>query len=110
MILKMASKTKFSVSRKTMGEFAELLSAELGGSVVDATRLSGLYDITLYYSSENLQAHPRRLERDGVDANDPGGLSLRDAVRQQFGLLFTPGEAPVSFLVMDKIDKTPSGN
>jgi len=68
--------------------------------VVDQTGLSGLYDFTLTWMHD-----PNG--QDGAVADNTG--NFRDALRTQLGLELKSSRAPISFLVVDHVER-PSGN
>ncbi len=105
--MKFNGKIKFAARQKTLSDLAELLSLQLGRSVTNATDLRGVYDVTLYYSSDMPRVRPG-VESPG--ASDPTGPTLREAVQQQLGLLLEPGEGPVRFMIIDKVEKLPADN
>jgi len=68
--------------------------------VVDATGLTGTYDVLLDYAPES--SDPSRTETSN-------GLPLGVALRKQLGLKLEPGKAPVEVYVLDHVSK-PSDN
>jgi uncharacterized protein (TIGR03435 family) len=75
---------------------ASQLSNELNKPVHDATGLTGVYDITLHFRSE---------EGAGASAEDADKPSIFTAVQDQLGLKLTPAKAPVETLVVDAAEK-----
>ena len=67
---------------------ASHLSNILGRPVTDNTGLTGLYDITLHFHSQDT-------------AGDEDADSVFAAVRDQLGLRLSPGKGPVALLVVD---------
>jgi uncharacterized protein (TIGR03435 family) len=85
------------VGRKaTMAALAAALN--VGGAVRDDTGLSGEYDFNLIYSPEL------------PVAGEPLGPSIYAAVQEQLGLKLERKVGPVETLVVDHIDKMPTGN
>ena len=80
---------------------AGMLSGQLGRPVVDATGLTGEYDISLYWI-------PQR--QDSVAADDPNGPDLMAALQQQLGLKLEPKKGPIEVLVIDHAEKIPTAN
>jgi uncharacterized protein (TIGR03435 family) len=80
----------------TMDQFTVQLSGMLGEPIRNATGLAGTYDIRLQYSVD-LQT-------------DAPFTSVFDAVQEQLGLKLTPGKGMIEQLVIDRIEKTPTGN
>jgi uncharacterized protein (TIGR03435 family) len=113
-------------SMVTMTGFAETLStilAPMGGQpVVDMTGLKGNYEVTVEISFADL-ASMARSQGDAPPpppqgaaaasatpvASDPGATSIFRSVRQ-LGLDLEQRKAPIEQLVVDHVEKTPSGN
>ena len=94
----------------TMEMLAAQLSGQLGGPVIDATGLTGKYDIDLYWSAVN----SLRASAPGADpamlASDPSGPTLQQALQDQLGLHLESKKGPVDFLVVDHMDEVPTAN
>jgi uncharacterized protein (TIGR03435 family) len=87
-----------------MHELALLLSSQLQKPVVDKTGLTGKYDFTLRWSTEQLSLVP------GPPTGDPGNLpSIFTALREQLGLRLDSTRGPLEVLVIDRAEK-PSEN
>jgi len=71
---------------------------QLGRQVVDRTGLKGLYDFTLEWTP------------DRPEGQDNPGPSLFTALQEQLGLKLESVKAPVEVLVVDSVEKRPSGN
>ncbi len=92
----------------TMKQLTRMIEAGFvtsGGTprpVVDATGLTGNYDIKLAWSpqADNPQA--------GKEA--PEGQSMLEALESQLGLKLRPGKAKVEVLVVDHIERVPTEN
>jgi uncharacterized protein (TIGR03435 family) len=92
----------------TMKQLALMLEGRLptsGGAprpVVDATGLTGRYDIKLSWSpqADKLQA----------DKEAPEGQSMLEALESQLGLKLRQGKANVEVLVVEHIEKVPTDN
>jgi uncharacterized protein (TIGR03435 family) len=78
----------------TMPNFARFLAIQLQAPVEDRTELDGLYEIALDYASAPAQTAP----------------PLTTAVEEQLGLKLQARKAPREFLVVDHVEKAPSGN
>ena len=63
--------------------------------VVDETGLSGLYDFTLTWMHDP----------SGDDAIADNTANFRDALKSQLGLELKPSHAPISFLIVDHIER-----
>jgi uncharacterized protein (TIGR03435 family) len=82
---------------QTMAWFAHLLSGQLHSPVIDATGLVGKYDFLLSWSFEDNSAG------DAVDA-------LISAVQLELGLKLQQKKGQGEVLMIDRLEKTPSGN
>ena len=71
--------------------------------IVDQTGLEGTYDFTLTWT-------PTRRADDTTGASDPGFVSLFDAVQDQLGLKLERRKAPMERIVIDHIERIPTGN
>lgn len=109
----------------TMAGVADMLtqfSQMMGGSAlqfVDRTGLGGHYEIALDFSQSDRanMARAMGLDTPGATggsvsagtASDPAGMSLLEAV-QTVGLKLEQREAVVEQIVVDRVEKTPTGN
>jgi uncharacterized protein (TIGR03435 family) len=88
-------------NKEHMEWLAGMLSGQLGRPVIDATGLTGEYDISLYWV-------PQR--PDSIAADDPSGPDLIAALQQQLGLKLEPKKGPIEVLVVDRAEKIPTAN
>lgn len=65
--------------------------------ILDGTGFSGTFDVTLHFTPENP-------DPEHADQN-PVGLPLDEALRDQLGLKLQPGKGPVEVVVLDHIEK-----
>jgi uncharacterized protein (TIGR03435 family) len=95
-----------------MSELAELLGKALGRPVVDATHLSGGFDIKLMWRSDNDAdvARDRQYGKQyGIDVDNlPSSLST--ALREQLGLRLQSAKVPSKIIVVDQINRQPTEN
>jgi len=101
-----------AAQRVPISDLAEILSGELGFSVLDRTGLTGLYDLKLEWTPDESQ--PRgpgdNLEgRASTPTSDRLGPSLFSALQEQLGLKLEKQIGPVQVLVIDHADR-PSEN
>jgi uncharacterized protein (TIGR03435 family) len=87
--------------RYAMGDLAEWLSGRLNRRVVDRTGLTGNYDFQLEYLTDLSAA---------ADAPESGLPDIVGAVQSQLGLKLVGGKGTVEFLVIDHVERLPSGN
>lgn len=91
---------------KSTGELAAFLAGPpLRNPVVDKTGLTGKYEFTLEYSQDRRSSPGADPLATVVDT----GPNIVDSV-QQLGLKLESKKAPIDVLVIDHIDKVPTGN
>jgi uncharacterized protein (TIGR03435 family) len=113
---------RMEMSKLSMGAFAEMLTPLLDRPVVDKTDLKGNYQVSLELSMETIMNVARAagvgvpVPGAGGDAGRPaqasdpaGGSSVMNSV-QQLGLRLESRKAPIDFVVIDSLDKTPTEN
>ena len=97
------------------GSLVDLLSQQLGRTVLDQTGLKGKYDIALKWTPDQ---NPDGMVQ-GPDGGRPGaesapppdssGPSIFTAIQEQLGLKLEPTKGPVDVIVIDHIER-PSAN
>jgi len=90
----------FSLMRGSMGQLAVLLGGQLGQPVMDATGLTGRYEIKLHFTTGGLKA-------DTPTDTEP---TIFQAVQEQLGLRLVQRKSMVDVLVVDHIERTPIEN
>jgi uncharacterized protein (TIGR03435 family) len=91
---------------KTMPDLADELWERLRTPVRDATGLTAKYDFSLAYLPDNWP--PGR--ESGQDTKYPPAPDLFKALESQLGLKLEKGKVAVPILIVDHIEKTPTGN
>jgi uncharacterized protein (TIGR03435 family) len=112
-----------AVTRETfrdfsMQELAQELAWPLGqrpwehvmsvGRMVDKTGLEGKYDFRLEYAGTHSPGGA--LSQRGADGQIGSAPDLFDAVQRQLGLKIEASKAPIDILVVDHVDRMPTGN
>ena len=99
----------------SMSGLAEMLSqvftqlpGGIGRQIVDMTGIDGYYDATLDVSLSDMSASPKTGGTDNA-ADSNKALPLMEAI-QQLGLRLESRTAPVEQLIIDHVEKTPTGN
>jgi uncharacterized protein (TIGR03435 family) len=93
----------FLVGGYPLSDIARNLSAFVGGRpVVDRTGLTGIYDLELTWTPEQLPVAPGGRELPPIDPNGP---SLFTAVEEQLGLKLQATTGPVEVLVIDSAER-----
>lgn len=101
----------FDAARITMAELASQLAAYVDAPVVDMTGLKGVYQVSLAVPLDLRAAAAALARRAATDgASDPSGDVSIFATVQKLGLTLTKRKAPVDHLVVDQVEKVPSGN
>jgi uncharacterized protein (TIGR03435 family) len=92
----------------SMPELAEALGGVLGRPVVDATHLSGVFDIKVTWRPSD-DATAAEQKKYGIDVDNlPSSVST--AVREQLGLRLQSAKVPLKVIVVDNIDRQPTEN
>jgi uncharacterized protein (TIGR03435 family) len=92
-------RARINAFHSDLSKLADFLSTQLGRPVFDQTGITGTFDFVVYYRPEN--APPD-------DANPYPGLF--DALREQLGLRVDARKGPVEMLIVDHVEKVPTGN
>jgi uncharacterized protein (TIGR03435 family) len=91
-----------------ISDLAEILSGEIGFSVLERTGLSGLYDLKLEWTPDRSQTRGPGDNIEGREltpAPDPLGPSLFTALQEQLGLKLEKQTGPVEILVIDHAER-----
>ncbi len=98
-----------------MSALVQILSQQLGATVVDKTGLTGMYDFTWQYGPDGVQgrgageSQPPAGGAGPVASLDSGGASVFTQVQELLGLKLESSKGPVPIIVIDHIEK-PSDN
>ncbi len=104
----------------SLATLAELISRFTERPVVDMTGIQGQYDFDLVFAPETMRGLPAPpggkmmapagdAERQASDPPAAPAASIYDAV-QRYGLKLEPRKGPMEVLVVDHIERAPSGN
>jgi uncharacterized protein (TIGR03435 family) len=86
--------------RTSMSEFAEFLAGPVGAPVVDATNLSGRFDLSIN-DAPFMPAGGTR---------EDSQYAMVKAIQEQLGLKLEKHPAAIEMLVVDRAEKAPGGN
>ncbi|HTB13526.1 MAG TPA: TIGR03435 family protein [Bryobacteraceae bacterium] len=92
-------RARISGFHSDLSKLADFLSTQLGRPVLDQTEIGGTFDFAVYYRPENA----------AVEDTNPYP-EIFGALREQLGLRLEARKGPVEMLVIDRIEKVPSGN
>jgi len=96
---------------ESMAALASMLSRQVEKPVTDATGLPGKYDFVLRWRATGRQAP---IAHGGPAAVNPLGEELApdlmNALQEQLGLRLEPSRGEVEILVVDRVEKVPTGN
>lgn len=92
----------------SMAELAEALGKALGRPVIDATHLSGGYDIKLMWRPDS-DAMASEWKQHGIDVDNLPD-SITTALREQLGLRLQSAKVPSKVVVVDNINRQPTEN
>jgi uncharacterized protein (TIGR03435 family) len=98
---------RMEATKISMQKLANLLSRLLSLPVTDSTGVAGVFDFTLQWSPDE---PPRSSPIDNNETAGAAGPSIFSALQEQLGLKLTSEKAPVEVLVVDSMQKTPTGN
>ena len=93
-----------------MTQLTNAIGRFVGRTVVDRSGLTGVYDLDLKWTPENLpQRAPGTAPDQPININgisiDPNGPSIFTALQEQLGLKLESMKGPVDVLVIDHIEK-----
>jgi uncharacterized protein (TIGR03435 family) len=93
----------------SMSTLADLLSRQLGSTVLDKTGLTGNYDFTLQWTPDanELAVAKARLGTDGLPPVEASGPTIFTALQEQLGLELKSQTGPVGILVIDHVETPP---
>ena len=108
----MYDKARLYQPEMTMTMLAGQLSAQMRGPVVDATGLTGKYEISLYWSAGDSLRTAAPTPGGGPTPVDTvsTGPDLKQALQEQLGLRVESKKGPVEFVIVDHAEKTPTEN
>jgi uncharacterized protein (TIGR03435 family) len=92
-------RARISGFQSDLAKLADFLSNQLGRPVFDQTGIAGVFDFVVYYRPENATID---------DTNQYAGIF--DALREQLGLRLEARKGPVEMLMIDQVEKIPTGN
>jgi uncharacterized protein (TIGR03435 family) len=114
-------KMHMEAAKMSMAALADIATTFVGRPVVDMTELKGDYQVTLELSMADLQnvaksaglMMPGAAASDGgkdlLNASDPSGSTIFASI-QQMGLKLEARKAPLPFIVIDHLEKSPTEN
>jgi uncharacterized protein (TIGR03435 family) len=102
----MRGRSRAQWPRTTMSLLAANLSGQVDKPVVDATGLTGKYDVSLYWMAGWTYTAPSS----GEAASEPAGPTIFTAVQEQLGLKLEPRKVMIDVLVIDHAERSPTEN
>jgi uncharacterized protein (TIGR03435 family) len=110
--LQFPGRTRLAGLNVSIDQFATELARELGTQVVNETRLTGLFDISVVFAPLALVGEPATWSAsEPAPASIPSNYTgLFGAIQSQLGLRLEPVRAPKDVLVVDSVHKDPRGN
>jgi uncharacterized protein (TIGR03435 family) len=113
---------RVEITGATMAELAEGLTPMVDHPILDMTEMKGKYDVALELTMEDMMNAARKMgvpvpasagpgdaSKPAELASDPGGGSIFKTI-QSLGLKLEARKAPMSFIVVDSVEKTPTEN
>lgn len=104
-------RTRFEGVAVTMSRLIEMLSEEVGRTVVDKTGFGEKFDFQVEFEPSDISGDPRTQPADSnaVVSTNVSGISIFDALQRQLGLRLESAKGPVEVLVIDHVER-PSEN
>ena len=84
---------------RTMADLVGTLTSIVGAPIVDRTGLTGRYDLKLEWTPDG-----------GAAAAAAPELSIFTAIREQMGLRLESSKVTIDVVVVDRVERTPTGN
>ncbi len=95
----------------SLGSFADTMSRLLDRPVIDMTGILGAFDISLNVSMQDLVGLKQVLSANGVvDLPESNSSSSIFSAMQELGLKLESRNAPILHIVVDSVEKIPTGN
>jgi uncharacterized protein (TIGR03435 family) len=85
---------------------------QLNAPVTDATGLTGKYDVNMFWEASGFSNGSLRAPAPGPEAanSESEGPTIFSALQDQLGLKLQSKRASVEVLVIDHLEKAPTGN
>ena len=96
------SGSRFTGTKITINRLTRFLSRLLDLPVIDKTGTQGVFDIDLHFAWEELSAEAPK--------QPSNGPSIFTALQEQLGLKLQSEKLPVEVVVVDHIERVPTGN
>jgi uncharacterized protein (TIGR03435 family) len=93
----------------TISQLIQFLSREIRNPIVDQTGLIGRYNYTLDINSYVTEEVMKSVGPNGGPPPDAPGI-IAQAMQAQLGLRLDQKKAPIEMLIIDHIERTPTGN
>jgi uncharacterized protein (TIGR03435 family) len=113
---------RVEITGATMAELAEGLTPMVDHPILDMTEMKGKYDVALDLTMEDMMNAARKMgvpvpagggpgdaSKPAELASDPGGGSIFKTI-QALGLKLEARKAPMTFIVVDSVETTPTEN
>jgi len=97
----------------SMASLSQIISQQIGATVVDKTGLTGKYDLTLSFMPDNFMLNGHMMGPggggppgdSGTQTQEPVGPSLFTAVQEQLGLKLVAEKESVDVIVIDHVEQ-----
>jgi uncharacterized protein (TIGR03435 family) len=93
-----------TAQKMPIAKLADFLSGQLGSPVTDMTGMKGFFDFTLEWAPDS------RPGEAGAITDSAPGASVFTAVQERLGLKLEGRKGPVEMLVIEHVEKIPTGN
>jgi uncharacterized protein (TIGR03435 family) len=108
----MNGKARWVSPQCTMDRVVNMMINQLNAPVVDATGLSGKYDVNMFWQAGGFSDGILRGAPAGGEAgaSEPEGPTIFTALQEQLGLKLQSKKASIEALVVDHLEKVPTEN
>jgi uncharacterized protein (TIGR03435 family) len=108
----MGGKARWVSPQCTMDRIANMMVNQLNAPVTDATGLTGKYDVNMFWEAGGFSNGVLRAARASAEPvpSDLDGPTIFTALQDQLGLKLQSKKASIEALVIDHLEKVPTGN
>jgi len=99
----------FDANRIAFADLVPVIGHEVDLPVIDRTGLKGMYEVSMPIPGLTFRALLAARQTDSNAAADPAGADIFKSM-EKLGLRLEKGKAPIERLVVDRVEKDPTGN
>jgi uncharacterized protein (TIGR03435 family) len=108
----MGGKARWVSPQCTVDQIANMMINQLNAPVTDGTGLTGKYDVNMFWEAGGFSNGMLRVAPAGAEpvASELDGPTIFTALQDQLGLKLQSKKASIEALVIDHLEKVPTGN